>query len=205
MQSLQITLVSPCQRAKEGRSWHPSEWMTFKAIPGEHLHLVTRTYRQFSSNACSADGGISLSRTDRSTSDSYLVLNWIEMSTEIRNWEVVAKAMEATGATSSQMYQRAKALAQGKLDPMPTSFPEAPYSISAVLGWSRHTTNPALQRVPPSSPEAGHNSFRSNSSSTEVLWPPIRPSSATQSDIETHPVALTKTMFTLQMQWKHKI
>ena len=56
------------------------------------------------------------------------------MSTEIRNWDVVAKAMETAGATSSQMYIRAKALAAGKLDPMPTSFPEAPYSISAVAG-----------------------------------------------------------------------
>ena len=56
------------------------------------------------------------------------------MSTEIRNWDVVAKALEAAGATSSQMYVRAKALALGKLDPMPTSFPEAPYSISAVAG-----------------------------------------------------------------------
>ena len=57
-----------------------------------------------------------------------------EMSTEIRNWDVVAKAMESAGATSSQMYMRAKALAAGKLDPMPTSWPEAPYSISAVAG-----------------------------------------------------------------------
>ena len=40
--------------------------------------------------------------------------------------------MEAAGATSSEMYVRAKALALGKLDPMPTSSPEAPYSISAV-------------------------------------------------------------------------
>ena len=58
----------------------------------------------------------------------------MQMSTEVRNWDVVVKAMEATGATSSQMYIRAKALAEGKLDPMPTSFPEAPYSISAVAG-----------------------------------------------------------------------
>ena len=54
------------------------------------------------------------------------------MSTEIRNWAVVAEAMEVAGATPNQMYVRAKALAEGKLDPMPTSFPEAPYSISAV-------------------------------------------------------------------------
>ncbi len=56
------------------------------------------------------------------------------MSTEVRNWDIVAKAMEASGATSSQMYIRAKALAQGKLDPMPTTCPEAPFSISAVAG-----------------------------------------------------------------------
>ena len=56
------------------------------------------------------------------------------MSTEVRNWNVVAKALEAAGATSIQMYIRAKALAEGKLDPMPTSFLEALYSISAVAG-----------------------------------------------------------------------
>ncbi len=58
----------------------------------------------------------------------------LQMSTEIRNWDVVAKALEAAGNTSSEMYIRAAALAQGKLDPMPTSHPEAPYSISAVAG-----------------------------------------------------------------------
>ena len=60
--------------------------------------------------------------------------NQPHMSTEVRNWDVVVKAMEAAGATSSEMYIRAKALALGKLDPMPTSSPEAPYSISAVAG-----------------------------------------------------------------------
>ena len=57
-----------------------------------------------------------------------------QMSTEVRNWDVVAKVLEAAGNTSSEMYIRAVALAQGRLDPMPTSFPEAPYSISAVAG-----------------------------------------------------------------------
>ena len=57
-----------------------------------------------------------------------------QMSTEVRNWDVVAKALESAGNTSSEMYIRAKALALGKLDPMPTSSPEAPYSISAVAG-----------------------------------------------------------------------
>ena len=84
--------------------------------------------------ACSAKGRVSLSTRVRGIGESYVTYNAIQMSTEIRNWDVVAKAMEAAGATSSQMYIRAKALAEGKLDPMPTSFPEAPYSISAVAG-----------------------------------------------------------------------
>ena len=54
------------------------------------------------------------------------------MTTEIRNWAVVAAAMEAQGATNSDMYRRAKALASGEADPMPTSFPAAPFSISAA-------------------------------------------------------------------------
>ena len=56
------------------------------------------------------------------------------MSTEVRDWDLVAKAMEVANATSSQMYIRSKALAEGKLDPMPTSFPDAPHSIWTVAG-----------------------------------------------------------------------
>ena len=55
-----------------------------------------------------------------------------KMSAEIRNWAVVAAAMEARGATNSDMYRRAKALAAGESDPMPTSYPAAPFSISAA-------------------------------------------------------------------------
>ena len=54
------------------------------------------------------------------------------MTTEVRNWAVIAAAMEEQGATESDMYRRARALADGKADPMPTSMPAAPYSISAV-------------------------------------------------------------------------
>jgi len=54
------------------------------------------------------------------------------MTTEIRNWAIIAQAMEAQGATESQMYVRAKALANGEPDPMPTSFPPAPFTISEV-------------------------------------------------------------------------
>ena len=52
------------------------------------------------------------------------------MTYEIRNWAVVAAAMEAQDATDSQMYCRAKAMSEGKPDPMPTSYPAAPFSIS---------------------------------------------------------------------------
>ena len=54
------------------------------------------------------------------------------MTTEIRNWAVVAAAMEAKGATNSEMYRRAKALAEGQADPMPTSDPAAPFSITTA-------------------------------------------------------------------------
>ena len=54
------------------------------------------------------------------------------MTTEIRNWGVVAASMGSQGATNSQMYIRAEALAEGQSAPMPTSFPAAPFSISAV-------------------------------------------------------------------------
>ena len=59
--------------------------------------------------------------------------NFLEsMTSETKNWAVVAAAMEAQGATSSQMYRRAKAMAEGKVDPMPTSYPAAPHSISVA-------------------------------------------------------------------------
>ena len=54
------------------------------------------------------------------------------MTTEIRNWAVVAAAMEAKGATNSVMYRRAQALAEGQADPLPTSNPAAPFSITAA-------------------------------------------------------------------------
>ena len=54
------------------------------------------------------------------------------MTSETKNWAVVAAAMEAQGATNSQMYRRAKAMAEGKVDPMPTSYPAAPHSISVA-------------------------------------------------------------------------
>ena len=54
------------------------------------------------------------------------------MTTEIRNWAVVAAAMEAKGATNSEMYRRAKALALDQCDPMPTSNPATHLSITAA-------------------------------------------------------------------------
>ena len=54
------------------------------------------------------------------------------MTTKIRNWAVLAAAMEAQGSTNSEMYRRTKALAAGLADPMPTSYPAVPLSISAA-------------------------------------------------------------------------
>jgi len=92
------------------------------------------TYRGPTHFTCSVPWRISPSRPNQLACDGYFIVKQSQMSAEIRNWDVVVKAMEAAGATSSEMYIRAKALALGKLDPMPTSSPEAPYSISAIAG-----------------------------------------------------------------------
>ena len=65
-------------------------------------------------------------------SQQFLRVSVQPMTTEVRNWVVVASALEAKGETNSDMYRRAKALAEGHADPMPTSFPAAPFSISAA-------------------------------------------------------------------------
>jgi len=38
---------------------------------------------------------------------------------EINNWKAIAEKMEANGTTESWFYTRAKAIAEGKPDPMP--------------------------------------------------------------------------------------
>ena len=75
--------------------------------------------------------GISAQRIQQ-VGDGVVISCLMTMTTEIRNWAVVAAAMEAQGATNSFMYKRAKAIAEGQPDPMPTSFPAAPLSISAA-------------------------------------------------------------------------
>ena len=54
------------------------------------------------------------------------------MSTEISNWAVVAAAIEAKGATNSEMYRCAKALAEGQADPMTISDQAASFSITTA-------------------------------------------------------------------------
>ena len=54
------------------------------------------------------------------------------MTSETRYWAVVVAAMEAQGATNSQMYRRAKAMAEGKEDPEPTSYHATLHSISVA-------------------------------------------------------------------------
>ena len=82
--------------------------------------------------SCSVAVRLSHSRSASKAGESNQVVFINPMTTEIRNWAVVAASMESQGATNSQIYIRAKALAEGKSDPMPTSFPAAPFSISAV-------------------------------------------------------------------------
>ena len=52
------------------------------------------------------------------------------MTSETKNWAIVAAAFEVQGSINSLIYQRAKAMTEGKADPMTTSYPAAPHSIS---------------------------------------------------------------------------
>ena len=47
---------------------------------------------------------------------------------EINNWKAIAESMEAKGDTESWFYQRARAIADGKPDPMP--------NVSELMGSS---------------------------------------------------------------------
>ena len=49
--------------------------------------------------------------------------------TEINNWKVIAKSMQAKGDTESWFYLRARAIAEGKPDPMPNISELIPESI----------------------------------------------------------------------------
>ena len=48
--------------------------------------------------------------------------------TEINNWQTIAESMEAKGDTESWFYLRARAIADGKPDPMP--------NVSELMGGS---------------------------------------------------------------------
>ena len=47
---------------------------------------------------------------------------------EIKNWQTIAESMEAKGDTESWFYLRARAIADGKPDPMP--------NVSELMGGS---------------------------------------------------------------------
>ena len=48
---------------------------------------------------------------------------------EIDNWSSIAESMEAKGATESWFYLRARAIAEGKPDPMPNISELMPESV----------------------------------------------------------------------------
>jgi|TARA_B100001059_G_C17617356_1_gene467684 hypothetical protein len=48
---------------------------------------------------------------------------------EINNWKTIAEKMEASGDTESWFYLRARAIADGKQDPMPTVSELMPKSV----------------------------------------------------------------------------
>ena len=48
---------------------------------------------------------------------------------EIDNWKTIAKSMEANGDTESWFYLRARAIAEGKPDPLPNISELMPESV----------------------------------------------------------------------------
>ena len=48
---------------------------------------------------------------------------------EIKNWKSIAESMESKGETQSWFYLRARAIAEGKPDPMPNISELMPESI----------------------------------------------------------------------------
>ena len=54
---------------------------------------------------------------------------------EINNWTVIAEKMEASGDTESWFYLRARAIADGKQDPMPTVSELMPKSAWLETMW----------------------------------------------------------------------
>ena len=48
---------------------------------------------------------------------------------EINNWKSIAESMEAKGETQSWFYLRARAIAEGKPDPMPNISELTPESV----------------------------------------------------------------------------
>ena len=48
---------------------------------------------------------------------------------EINNWKFIAESMEAKGETQSWFYLRARAIAEGKPDPMPNISELPPESV----------------------------------------------------------------------------
>ena len=59
------------------------------------------------------------SRVSHWKAPKLLVCNGSMHQAEIDNWKAIAETMEANGDTSSWFYWRARAIADGKPDPMP--------------------------------------------------------------------------------------
>ena len=58
-----------------------------------------------------------------------LDLNIFMDQAEINNWKTIAEKMEASGDTESWFYLRARSIADGKQDPMPTVSELMPKSV----------------------------------------------------------------------------
>ena len=93
---------------------------------------------------------------------------------EINNWKAIAESMEAKGDTESWFYRRARAIADGQPDPMP--------SVSELMGgtaalsheWETRVREPA--NIP--STRAFAVLLAPDGSSPGFAWSPPRPTKA---------------------------
>ncbi len=60
------------------------------------------------------------SRIHHSIFQNLVIKNESMDQVEINNWKTIAEKMEASGGAESWFYLRARAIADGKIDPMPT-------------------------------------------------------------------------------------
>ena len=100
----------------------PSNWITSSQPLPFRLPLTLRLHR--SGNTCfhliqvRSSRHVELADVSKDFQNPHSFVISMDQA-EINNWKSIAEKMEANGTTESWFYTRAKAIAEGKPDPMP--------------------------------------------------------------------------------------